>query len=180
MWARLGVDGFRCDVAPLLPLDFWLQARRELALVKPGVIWLAETVHTSFVIYRRENGLPTCSDGEMFQAFDLCYDYDIWVAWQKATQDPGMVPIYLDLVRMQKGLYPPTDISCAVWKITTSERVMRYVANRERALAWTAFAAFNEGPFLIYAGQEFECTHTPSLFDLDKIEWDNYSLQSYF
>ena len=24
-WARLGVDGFRCDVASLLPLDFWQQ-----------------------------------------------------------------------------------------------------------------------------------------------------------
>ncbi len=88
MWIQAGVDGFRCDVAPLLPLEFWLQARRAVAQFKPGVIWLAETVHTSFVIYRRENGLPTCSDGEMLQAFDLVYDYDIWVAWQKAVKRP--------------------------------------------------------------------------------------------
>ena len=27
-WARFGVDGFRCDVASLLPLEFWQQARQ--------------------------------------------------------------------------------------------------------------------------------------------------------
>ncbi len=26
-WAARGVDGFRCDVASLVPLDFWLDAR---------------------------------------------------------------------------------------------------------------------------------------------------------
>ncbi len=179
IWAQLGVDGFRCDVAPLLPLEFWLQARRAVALVKPGVIWLAETVHTAFVIYRRENGLPTLSDGEMMAAFDMVYDYDIWVAWQKAALDPALVPVYLDLVRMQKGIYPAHGFKLRYVENHDQDRVMRHVPDRRRALAWTAFAAFNEGPFLIYAGQESECTHTPSLFDIDKIDWGNYSLQPF-
>ena len=34
-WARL-VDGFRCDVAPLVPLEFWKRARAEVATVRPG------------------------------------------------------------------------------------------------------------------------------------------------
>jgi hypothetical protein len=58
-------------------------------------------------------------------------------------------------------------------------RIMRRAPNRAQALAWTAFQAFNEGAFLIYAGQESESTHTPSLFDLDKILWRDYSLQGY-
>ena len=40
MWAEI-VDGFRCDVAPLVPLEFWLRARREVEQVRPGCIWLA-------------------------------------------------------------------------------------------------------------------------------------------
>jgi glycosidase len=36
------VDGFRCDVAPTVPLDFWEQARAELEKVNPQVIILAD------------------------------------------------------------------------------------------------------------------------------------------
>ena len=37
-----GVDGFRCDVAPNVPLDFWEAARAELEKVNPQVIILAD------------------------------------------------------------------------------------------------------------------------------------------
>jgi hypothetical protein len=56
---------------------------------------------------------------------------------------------------------------------------MQRAPSRAQALAWTAFQAFNEGPFLIYAGQESENTHTPSLFDEDKIKRGDYSLQGF-
>jgi len=36
------VDGFRCDVAHMVPVDFWEQARAELEKVKPDVLMLAE------------------------------------------------------------------------------------------------------------------------------------------
>jgi cyclomaltodextrinase len=37
-----GVDGFRCDVAYTVPVDFWEAARAELEKVNPQVIILAE------------------------------------------------------------------------------------------------------------------------------------------
>jgi glycosidase len=37
-----GVDGFRCDVAPTVPLDFWEAARVELEKINPQVIILAD------------------------------------------------------------------------------------------------------------------------------------------
>jgi hypothetical protein len=46
-------------------------------------------------------------------------------------------------------------------------------------MAWTAFEAFNKGPFLIYGGQEAGTKHTPSLFDIDKVDWGDYSLQPF-
>jgi len=36
------VDGFRCDVAYMVPTDFWEQARTELTKVKPDIMMLAE------------------------------------------------------------------------------------------------------------------------------------------
>ncbi len=42
-WVRdIGVDGFRCDVAYTVPLDFWEAARTELEKVNPKIIILAE------------------------------------------------------------------------------------------------------------------------------------------
>lgn len=41
-WVReIGVDGYRCDVAGFVPLDFWNNARAELDAIKP-VFMLAE------------------------------------------------------------------------------------------------------------------------------------------
>ena len=41
-WVReAGVDGFRCDVAGFVPVDFWEQVRRDLEQIKP-VFMLAE------------------------------------------------------------------------------------------------------------------------------------------
>ena len=40
--AGVDVDGFRCDVAYMVPTSFWEQARTELAKLKPGVLMLAE------------------------------------------------------------------------------------------------------------------------------------------
>ncbi|HOU24387.1 MAG TPA: alpha-amylase family glycosyl hydrolase, partial [Anaerolineae bacterium] len=58
-------------------------------------------------------------------------------------------------------------------------RVMAVAGSRQQALAWTAFEAFNKGPFLIYAGQESAARHTPSLFDKDPVEWGSYELSPF-
>ncbi len=175
-WVDFGVDGFRCDVASLLPLDVWLRLRRAAAEVKPGVIWLAESVHAAFVAQRRANGLPTLSDGELYRAFDLTYAYDIWPLWQAAVRGDAPVSRYLEMVRFQDCIYPENYVKLRYVENHDQPRVMAYVATRAQALAWTAFEAFNKGAFLIYAGQEAGATHTPSLFEVDKVAWGDYAL----
>lgn len=179
MWARLGVDGFRCDVASIVPLEFWKRARTAVAQVKPGVIWLAESVHTGFVIDRRRHGLMAHADGEVHEAFDLSYDYDIWPVWEKAVKDPTMLPHYASLLWFQQGIYPAHTIKMRCVENHDQPRIARRAPSRAQALAWTAFQAFNEGAFLIYAGQESENTHTPDLFDIDKVKWGAYSAQAF-
>ena len=39
---KADVDGFRCDVAYMVPTDFWEQARTECVKIKPDIIMLAE------------------------------------------------------------------------------------------------------------------------------------------
>src|ERR1022692_73509 len=42
-WLRdFDLDGFRCDVASMVPVDFWEDARRQLEEIKPGIIMIAE------------------------------------------------------------------------------------------------------------------------------------------
>ncbi len=178
-WARFGVDGFRCDVASLLPEEFWVNARRAVAEVKPGVIWLAESVHAAFVAERRANGLTGISDSELYRAFDLTYDYDVCSIWEAAVV--GKVPVarYLEMLRFQDGIYPANFVKMRCVENHDQPRIMKLAPGRAQALAWTAFQAFNKGALLIYGGQESAATHTPSLFDVDKVPWGDYELQPF-
>lgn len=178
-WAAFGVDGFRCDVASLLPIDFWLRARERVAQVKPGVIWLAESVHAGFIGSRRDAGLRAYSDSEIFQAFDIAYDYDIWPIWQAVITGQAPVSRYLEMVRMQSCIYPANYIKLRCVENHDQARIFNLAPTRNQALAWTAFQSFNKGAFLIYAGQESAAVHTPSLFESDKIDWKDYALQPF-
>ena len=178
-WAQFGVDGFRCDVASLVPLDFWLQARRAVAAVKPGIIWLAESVHAAFVAYRRWHGLSGWSDSELYQAFDLTYDYDIWPIFQATVQGKVQVERYLEMLRFQDAIYPANFVKMRYVENHDQARIMRLAPSHSQALAWTAFQAFIKGAFLIYAGQESAAAHAPSLFDVDKVAWGDYELQPF-
>ena len=74
MWAEI-VDGFRCDVAPLIPLEFWLRARREVETVHPGCFWLSESVAPVVPVEHRARGMVSLSDAGIFQAFDVSLIY---------------------------------------------------------------------------------------------------------
>ncbi len=178
-WVEMGVDGFRCDVAPLIPLSFWLDAKTRVETINPDVIWLAESIHTDWVIDRRRMGLRAHSDPELYQAFDMTYPYDIWPIWQAAVK--GDVPLerYLEMVEYQKGIYPEGFIKIRCVENHDNPRIMAFAGDEASAKAWTAFEIFNQGAFLIYAGQESGATHTPSLFDIDKIKWHDYPLQEW-
>ena len=178
-WAAFGVDGFRCDVASIVPIDFWLQARQAVEQVKPGVIWLAESVHAAFISDRRSRGLSGWADSEGYTAFDMTYDYDIWPLWQLVVQGKLSVRRYVEMLRFQDCIYPVNYVKLRCVENHDQPRIMQLTPYPNRALAWTAFEAFNRGAFLIYAGQESAAEHTPSLFDLDKVEWKDYSLQPF-
>lgn len=171
MWARY-VDGFRCDVAPLVPLAFWLRAREEVEAVRPGCLWLAESVEMRFIRAMRSRGFEAHSDSELYQAFDVCYDYDLWDDYQGVFS--GAVPLetYVEDINRQEGMYPGNYVKLRCLENHDRPRGASLVPNDRSLRSWTAFNFFQKGIALIYAGQEASATHTPSLFDRDTVQWN--------
>lgn len=169
-WASM-VDGFRCDVAPLVPLEFWLRAREEVEVVCPGCLWLAESVEPSMIRECRADGLAVLSDSECYQAFDVCYDYDIFPVFQDYLE--GKVPLerYAEAVNAQESIYPGNYVKLRFLENHDRARAAFVIPERMALLSWTAFLYFQKGMTLLYAGQEVECTRRPSLFDKDGVDW---------
>ena len=178
-WARL-VDGFRCDVAPLVPLEFWKRARAEVATVRPGCFWLCESVERGFHVAARAQGFASLSDAELYQAFDAAYDYDVYPYFRDYLEGTITLAQYADRLDAQEWLYPDNYVK------------LRFLENHDRARAahilpdetvrrnWTAFNYFQRGPTLVYAGQEVDDPHVPSLFDKDPVHWQTGRDQSDF
>ena len=169
-WAKI-VDGFRCDVAPLIPLDFWLEARRRIELIHPGFFWLSESVEPIFTIENRSRGMVSLSDSEILQAFDACYDYDIFGLFMRYLK--GEIPLsrYAEGINQQEAIYPDNYIKLRFLENHDRPRAAFLFDDEETLINWTAFLYFQKGMTLLYAGQEIACRHLPSLFEKDPINW---------
>lgn len=176
LWRDRGVRGFRCDVASLIPLAFWLRAREELG---PGIWWLTESPHPNWVTERNELGLPTSADSEMFAAFDMAYQYDLWPIWQEAVRGNTEVGRFLEMVRWQRATLPSYAVKLRYVENHDNYRIMRFARTRDSAIAWTALMAFLPGPFMLYAGQESGTATWPHLFERDPIQWGGYGLTDF-
>lgn len=170
MWAGI-VDGFRCDVAPLVPLEFWQKARGEVEKVRPGCLWLSESIEPSFIAYLRRQGLVAHTDSEIYQAFDIAYDYDIFGIFRDYLE--GKVPLqaYADAVTRQEHIYPENYVKLRYLENHDVPRAAQMIPNETALLHWTAFLYFQKGMTLIYGGQEVCTDHRPDLFNKDEIIW---------
>ncbi len=172
MWAEI-VDGFRCDVAPLIPLEFWRRARKEVAAVKKDCIWLSESIDPEFILFMRESNLTALSDSEIFQAFDISYDYDVYGDFVKYATHRGSLQSYAEAVSRQEYIYPDNYVKLRFLENHDQPRA-RFLFSQPLALRnATAFLFFQKGMTLIYAGQEQGISHLPGLFDKDAVDWKN-------
>jgi len=161
-WLReAGVDGFRCDVAGMVPTDFWNNARRELDAIKP-VFMLAEW---------EERDLHA-------EAFDMTYAWTWYDAVHLVTTArTGLFPLYRYYSHQVKG-FPPDAYR------------MTFVSNHDKN-SWdgTEFEQFGdgleaaivlsmtgEGMPLIYNGQEAGNERRLSFFEKDPIVWREHPL----
>lgn len=167
------VDGFRCDVAGLVPLEFWQRARQEVAAVNPGTVWLAETLHPTFIRTQRERGNIALSDGELFQVFDIVYDYDVHGFFEGYLWQEISLKHYLEILSLQDGLYPANYVKLRFLENHDHPRFRSRVPEPIRVRNWMAFLYFQKGATLLYAGQERGLSKRPDLFEKDVINWSN-------
>ena len=178
-WAEI-VDGFRCDVASFVPVDFWCRAREACEAVHPGCLWLAETVHSGFGLTARQSGLYSANDYEMFRAFDMEYDYDIREVFDRYLQGECNLSNYMDVMNFQECLYPENHIKMRCLENHDQPRICSFVNELDALENYTAFLYFLKGSTLIYGGQEFCCKEIPSLFDKDVFSRDGKDISAWF
>ncbi|MDG5112992.1 alpha-amylase family glycosyl hydrolase [Companilactobacillus pabuli] len=167
------VDGFRCDVAPQVPIEFWKEARKEVAKVNPKTIWLAESTGPDYIKTLNAKGYHVSSDAELYSAFDMTYDYDIDQTFRKYVKGDLPLKKYVEALNTQGVIYPSNYIKMRALENHDQERAHSLFINENDVYNWTAFSEFQKGSTLVYAGQEYGFKHTPSLFDKDKLDWDD-------
>lgn len=179
VWRDKGVDGFRCDVASLVPAEFWKQARLRVNQYDPGtrkerhaLVWLAESVHPAFLRSIRYQGFGGWSEPELHAAaFDLTYDYDGWERLEKIWNGKMPIERYFEYLYAQETLYPKGAKKLRYLENHDQERAARrFGRGSERLKAWTAVYQFLPGVAMTYMGQELALEHTPDLFEKDTID----------
>ncbi len=156
MWTNMGVDGFRCDVASMVPVEFWLKAREAVNAVDPDHIWLNESLHMSFIRNLRAKGWYAASDGETYDAFDLTYDYDIHDLYDDYHNGRRPLKDYIDALRLQPYMYPPWAIKMHFLENHDRLPAASFIRTDAKLFQWTAFMYLVKGAMLLYNGQEFK------------------------
>jgi cyclomaltodextrinase / maltogenic alpha-amylase / neopullulanase len=156
-WVRdVGVDGFRCDAAEMLPLDFWAQARDALRKIKP-VFMLAEGVKPELVSY----------------AFDAAYAWDLSGNMENIVKGTKTVPDLINYLKADARILPTGKFRLNF--LTNHDKNAFQGTTREvfgpAADAFTVLTFTVPGMPLIYNGQETGAEHRLNLFDRDPIVW---------
>lgn len=171
MWAGI-VDGFRCDVASFVPLDFWRKAKEQVAEVNPGCIWLAESVHGSFSAQNRARGIYCATDSELFSVFDMEYEYDVREVFDAYLRGKAPLSSWTSALNVQEAAYPDNYIKMRCLENHDQPRIASLVKDELALRNFTAMLYFMKGSTLLYAGQEYSDTHQPSLFEKEPISRD--------
>ena len=152
-WARY-VDGFRCDVASTVPVEFWRAAREAVEAVHPGMIWLGESVHLEHIRVFREQGFYAATDTELFDAFDILYPYDLWPLYEQVVKGEQPLRRLFEAFNFQELSFRTEYNKLRCLENHDQKRAAALFPEENRLLAWTALSYFLKGATLLYAGQE--------------------------
>ena len=170
-WTLFGFDGFRCDVAPFVPIEFWSEARERVSKIKQNVLWFSESVHRSFLKHIREQGFICHSDAEMYQAFDILYDYDIMPELEAYWEGKKPLSAYIEQLNLQEVIYPENYLKARAYENHDVARIMKRSGSVEKTKNWIAVIMMLKGVGFLFNGIETLTDKLPDLFDKDPIDW---------
>ena len=144
-WAEKGVDGFRCDMAQLVPVEFWQWAIGKVKQRYPRIIFIAE-------IYE-----PGLYRSFIFQGgFDYLYDkVGLYDAVRRLMEGHGSCYELTGIWQQQSGDFPQHMLRFL--ETHDEQRIAsRFFTNNPWAAVpgMTLAATMHAGPVLVYFGQE--------------------------
>ncbi|KAA1248119.1 alpha-amylase family glycosyl hydrolase [Aquimarina sp. RZ0] len=149
-----GVDGYRCDVAGMVPVDFWNTAVEELKKIKP-VFMLAEGWEPAL----------------LKKAFDMGYGWDTHHVMNHIAKGENTVAAWDKRMVQVDTMYATDDILMNFtsnhdensWNGTVQERM------GDAKEMFAALSYLSPGMPLIYSGQEYDMDKRLLFFEKDTI-----------
>jgi glycosidase len=161
------IDGFRCDLASWVEIDFWREAKEKIKKTNP-LFWLGE--------------FDELENPEFGKIFDASYSW----AWMHKTEDfsQGNLPLS-ELKNLLTKYSEIGDSSMRIWFTTNHDENSWNGTEYEKygifAKLLAVFSATWNGIPLIYSGQELPNTKRLKFFEKDTIEWSgNYGLADFY
>ena len=165
-WVReVGVDGFRCDVAGYIPLDFWEDVRADLDAIKPVFMlaeWDQRDVHA--------------------RAFDATYAWGGKDAMQAVARGEANAMAFHGYYSGNESAWPE-DAYRMVYTANHDQNSWDGTAPEIYGPAYEAAIVLSfvgEGMPLIYNGQEAFNETRLEFFEKDPIEWRDHPIGDLF
>lgn len=152
------IDGYRCDVASFVPIDFWENARAELEEIKP-VFMLAEA-----------------EDKELHRkAFDATYNWTLWnILHDIALNNKNVKTLSEAYIAEHISIFPKKGIRLNF--IDNHDKNSwegdQFSNFGEALFAAIVFSVLMDGMPLVYSGQEAGLARSLAFFDKDPIAWE--------
>jgi len=150
------IDGYRCDVADMVPTDFWVEARKELDEIKP-VFMLAEAEK------------PELHE----KCFDMTYSWGIFGIMKKIATGENNVSQLRKQLKKEKHSYP-ADAFRMRFTENHDENSWQGSAIEKFGASAEMFAVLTSvipGMPLVYNGQEVCNDKKLQFFEKDPIQW---------
>ena len=149
------VDGFRCDMAMLVPIEFWNETSLRLRRVKPDLFMLAEAEERNLF----EEG-----------AFDACYAWRMHHLMNDVARQRTRVTALRDYIYADRDDYPDSAMRLAFTsnhdENSWNGSEFRRLGDAAEIMAVLTFLLPQSMP-LVYTGQEFGYDRAFSFFDRD-------------
>ncbi len=165
-WVReTDIDGFRCDVASLVPTAFWEKIRTTLDTIKP-VFMLAES-----------------ASPELHQiAFDMTYDWDLYALMKEILTGKKTVSDIEKYLEISEKTYPKHAYRML---FTTNHDKNSWdecdtILYGDALLPFAVLTLTLPGMPLVYSGQESGLDKRLAFFEKDKIDWKNYKYSDFY
>lgn len=170
-WTALGVDGYRFDVASMIPKEFYDCAFPRVKAQNPNTLFLAESIDANFVDYLRYHNHTCLSDAELYQYFDILYDYDNQVNFIGYLRNEKSFSDYIAAHQRQERIYPVNYVKARNVENHDNPRIQAYTQDRIKSLNWIAYVFMAKGIAFLHFGIETLSEHMDYLFEKDPVDW---------